>query len=704
VTAQGPWLPVHNPTWTGALGSATTASTGDRFIQISADSGGGIYVGTADGSSASIMNPFVVNSTWITATNQVITPYLLLDTWGSWIWVPPFPQNIGSAASIAMGPDIAKARMQYANLAPAPPPENWNYDIVDYGLSLNGTTIITAPDGSLRFENRASADQPFLVVGDPTGWGIGGLEVVGWTGFGSQGHWTYFRDRVIVNNPTDPDGYVFLFPDGTLDAGRVISAANRISTSLFTTYPPGGSLVWTSRINGDTGTFWSDSGNFETVHGSVRTPTIIGHAGAILPAVGQLNVNATTAVFSGQVNTASIRGTDPWDQLNVTANTTMFRHTIAPNWGSVACGALHVAAINFQVIPTQTPLIGVLNARQHAAGGFQGSPGVYYATDATYEDFRLNPGRFEFFSNTGLTVNQTFTPDLCARIDGTGIDIPAGRTYKVNGVPITGGGGGGIPEPTTAGSFLRTNASTWVAGLPADNPEFSGTMIGDSGWPPPAIVLLESVFGNSITIEPLSPAIFEPEIAIRTMDGYASLLRRELLFMDWNTGNAVSVSVDGIGLFSGMSSASITVDGIVLPAGATITIGGVTPWLATNNPTWTGVLQTSNTGWNPVLRISDPGSDSRITADGYALEAWDDWGGRAYISPWQLTMSEAGSGSVTINTGNMVVSNAAADLTWIFPASISMITGGATQVTISPSGIELPAGATIKVGGVQVYP
>lgn len=33
-------------------------------------------------------------------------------------------------------------------------------------------------------------------------------------------------------------------------------------------------------------------------------------------------------------------------------------------------------------------------------------------------------------------------------------------------IPANGGDGGGIPEPTTAGSFLRTNTGTWVAGLP----------------------------------------------------------------------------------------------------------------------------------------------------------------------------------------------------------------------------------------------
>ena len=38
------------------------------------------------------------------------------------------------------------------------------------------------------------------------------------------------------------------------------------------------------------------------------------------------------------------------------------------------------------------------------------------------------------------------------------------------------GGGGGIPEPTTAGNFLRTGVGTWVAGVPLTGGTLTGAL------------------------------------------------------------------------------------------------------------------------------------------------------------------------------------------------------------------------------------
>jgi len=82
------------------------------------------------------------------------------------------------------------------------------------------------------------------------------------------------------------------------------------------------------------------------------------------------------------------------------------------------------------------------------------------------------------------------------------------------------------------------------------------------------------------------------------------------------------------------------------------------------------------------------------------------------ISPWQWGLAEFGVAGVTINTGSIQLQDQVTfAMTSIFPSGINLSAGGAISigspapaVIINENGIQLPAGATITVGGVQVYP
>jgi hypothetical protein len=89
--------------------------------------------------------------------------------------------------------------------------------------------------------------------------------------------------------------------------------------------------------------------------------------------------------------------------------------------------------------------------------GFTNGAGTYTAQQTGATDIQLRGNHINFTANTGLTAGNTYTPTTVATVDGTGINLPTGLTYKVNGVPISGGGG---VTSITAGTGLTGGAIT----------------------------------------------------------------------------------------------------------------------------------------------------------------------------------------------------------------------------------------------------
>lgn len=87
-------------------------------------------------------------------------------------------------------------------------------------------------------------------------------------------------------------------------------------------------------------------------------------------------------------------------------------------------------------------------------------------------------------SSAVIIGNQGSGPALQTEDGGIRVGAPVGPAVPNNSVNVQGGyyingvalatGGGGIPEPTSVGSFLRTNTGTWVAGLPLTGGTISG--------------------------------------------------------------------------------------------------------------------------------------------------------------------------------------------------------------------------------------
>jgi hypothetical protein len=73
------------------------------------------------------------------------------------------------------------------------------------------------------------------------------------------------------------------------------------------------------------------------------------------------------------------------------------------------------------------------------AGGahYNGSAFIADATSAAI--LRLTNNGFNFFQNASLTAGVSFGPTLVGTLDSTGINLPTGATYKINGVALSGG-------------------------------------------------------------------------------------------------------------------------------------------------------------------------------------------------------------------------------------------------------------------------
>jgi hypothetical protein len=140
-------------------------------------------------------------------------------------------------------------------------------------------------------------------------------------------------------------------------------------------------------------------------------------------------------IWTGVLRGSTIAGGGTWNELLIDASTTSFMRTDLGVHSNVLIGAVHCAAIVFQAVPGQTANIGGVGSTFHTSGGFAVGT-TYYATATAYNDMRLNPGRFEFYVNSGLTINQTFVPELRARIDGAGLHLPAGSIITVGGTQV----------------------------------------------------------------------------------------------------------------------------------------------------------------------------------------------------------------------------------------------------------------------------
>ena len=127
---------------------------------------------------------------------------------------------------------------------------------------------------------------------------------------------------------------------------------------------------------------------------------------------------------------------------------------------------------------------------------------TWTATGITGESIQARTGAFTFTTDTGLTVDATFTPTVRMTIDNTGVNIPTGATYKVNGVPIGAGGvtsitagngltGGTITTTGTialsapvsianggTGAITAPLARTSLGAAPLASPTFTGTPAG----------------------------------------------------------------------------------------------------------------------------------------------------------------------------------------------------------------------------------
>jgi hypothetical protein len=95
--------------------------------------------------------------------------------------------------------------------------------------------------------------------------------------------------------------------------------------------------------------------------------------------------------------------------------------------------------------------------------GFTNGAGNYYAYATSVAGIHLAGSSINFDVNTGLTGGgNTYTPTTVATIDTTGINLPTGETYKINGASIS-----GLYAPITnpaggSGNYLPISGPTWT--------------------------------------------------------------------------------------------------------------------------------------------------------------------------------------------------------------------------------------------------
>lgn len=106
-----------------------------------------------------------------------------------------------------------------------------------------------------------------------------------------------------------------------------------------------------------------------------------------------------------------------------------------------------------------------LNVSQIYTNTVQSSAGLGGSISLKVQDILIGRGGSEIqISTTGVYASVSVNGAVTLGGDATSA-LQAVPLQQVQSL-IAAAGGSGIPEPTTAGSFLRTNTGTWVAGLP----------------------------------------------------------------------------------------------------------------------------------------------------------------------------------------------------------------------------------------------
>jgi hypothetical protein len=131
---------------------------------------------------------------------------------------------------------------------------------------------------------------------------------------------------------------------------------------------------------------------------------------------------------------------------------------------------------------TTTPGASLLST---GVDSFHFTAGAYYngtnfiAAATTSQDVGMYGTGFYFSQNAGLTVGNSFTQTTIATIDATGINIPTGSIYKVNGVAI---GGGGLPAGGTAPQIVGYTTTSGVGEAATISGDATLTRVSAGTW------------------------------------------------------------------------------------------------------------------------------------------------------------------------------------------------------------------------------
>ena len=187
-----------------------------------------------------------------------------------------------------------------------------------------------------------------------------------------------------------------------------------------------------------------------------------------------------------------------------------------------------------------------------------------------------NPGAAGPAPNFSVQPTVTLPAGQGANVSITGTSPNLSITFSIpegaQGAPGSGGSGGGIPEPSSAGNWLRTGSATWVAGLPLTGGTLTGGLTGTTLNMSGNVSLGETTLGANSSIGGY-PILTTANTLIAAMGGDIS----------GNSNNATVAKINGLTLPTNPSvtDSALTWNGSalawVVPSGGSGSGGGSLP-------------------------------------------------------------------------------------------------------------------------------
>lgn len=330
--------------------------------------------------------------------------------------------------------------------------------------------------------------------------------------------------------------------------------------------------------------------------------------------------------------------------------------------------------INIPNISSSSVLLGATNFPTGSLLGFQGTDfdmaaTAYYsgsswvaaATSAGIFSINGTSG-FTFFQNTGLTAGNNYSPTVIATVTKTGINLPTGSNFTVNGVPI---GGGGISEaPQDGNAYFRSNAAWESGGLVANDMIVPAVHLTNlSGWAPlnfgnPNVAagtsgaIVASLFGynggsggnNNLNIT-AGAHMWNGNWQADTATAESIVMNPTTVSFQYSTGNTV-----GQVLGTWTTMATVSNAGINLPTGELFTIAGSVPYAPKTNFTGGGnnYAPIANAVFTGTTQFADSSIINNSSNNGVAGYVY------GFNSSTGVAIGTARTGSTSIG-GNMLI-------------------------------------------------